>query len=176
MEHLYVITKDPGINGSTFRIFKSLTINNQMKRAFLLIALIFFCSANANAQSMADSLRVIFADSVYLRTPQTSYYSKRFTPTVADINTADSILVNFLQQDPHGSLTASSFPGYYRQYAGNMRGGQNFIYVIGTCNKPSWFREQIGLYFIKGGGSCYFNTIISLLTGKIIEFHINAPK
>jgi hypothetical protein len=147
-----------------------------MIKIFLLLPAFFLTgSSYSKAQFMPDSLRVIFSEKETMRLPVTADYSKRFTPSLNQINTADSIIKSFLLNKPFEHLTSNRFESYYRQYAGNMQGGQNFLYVIGSCDKPEYFSKRFGL-FMMGGGSCYFTAIISLLNMKVLKFAINAPK
>ena len=67
--------------------------------------------------------------------------------------------------------------GYYHQFISAIDSkGNKLIYVNGFCRTGSndWWKTH--LHQVKGGGACYYDVVVNLLTRQYSNFGINAPK
>lgn len=142
--------------------------------------LIFFASfliatINVSGQLLQDTRRVIFLKEtpvLFNLTKDTAL--QRFTPTSDDIDSVDSFLNQYFltisnQGDKHPNVD-----NYYRQYVGFWIKGKKCIYINASCRQPDYFLKNT--YYPKGGGECYFRTLVDLNDKKISDFYFNAPK
>ena len=143
-------------------------------RILLFYTLIIF-SLKVSGQLQEGEKRVIFLKEtpVYFHLTKDSIYS-RFTPTVTNIDSADLFLRAYLLKNKYYDNTSVNLDAYFRQYVGILLNGQQTIFVNASCRKPEYFLENT--YYPKGGGSCYFQTLIDISNRKVFKFFFNAPK
>jgi len=141
----------------------------------LILFCLFICTSNLFGQITYGEKRVAFDQEkkvlIYLGN---NIPYLRFTPTVADIDSADSFLQKyfltiFTKQNNHPKLE-----NYYRQYVGVIQNGLKCIYINASYKKENYFLENT--FYPKGGGEGYFQTVVNINDKKIINFHFNAPK
>jgi hypothetical protein len=133
------------------------------------------CTSNLLGQTIYGEKRVAFPQEkkVIISIGDISTY-QRFSPTVTDIDIADSLLQNYFltiltKQNKHPSLE-----NYYRQYVGVVKNGIKCIYINASYKKKKYFLENT--FYPKGGGQGYFRTLIDINNKSVINFHFNASK
>jgi hypothetical protein len=145
-----------------------------MRPLVFLITIFLTLAVNVSGQITQGEKRVIFPQEkkVLIDITQDTLY-KRFTPTLADIDSADVFLKQYL-------LTINKdkkhyqFDDYYRQYVGLFLKGRKCIFVNASCQKTEYFFENT--YYPKGGGQCFFQTLVDSYNKKVLDFFFNAPK
>lgn len=100
--------------------------------------------------------------------------SKRFTPSSTDVQKADSLLLDYLHKSKDLKDISGTYHSYFRQYVGLIKPGYKRVYINAFCRKPDHFKENTA--YPRGGGKCYFRTIINLGSLQIEDFNYNAPK
>lgn len=66
----------------------------------------------------------------------------RFTPSLAEIDSADKYLVPQLTRDTPADRNPLSLHLYCRQYVGFFRDGRKYVFINAACNKPDYFTEN----------------------------------
>ncbi|MBL7893118.1 MAG: hypothetical protein JNL63_10840 [Bacteroidia bacterium] len=99
--------------------------------------------------------------------------SSRFTPIPDEITLVDSIVKAHIKEK-FPQATTVQVDKYYRQYYGSIMMSQRIVYVNACCTKPEKFFEE--MYFVKGGGNCYFTARVNLQSKKIMSFKFNAAQ
>ena len=102
----------------------------------------------------------------------------RFTPSVDEVNIADSlaeIRVKEYMKDYVWPASRSDYKSYYRQYVGYVNEQNNKIIFINSFCRPvePWTKQ---LVLALGGGYCWINMKIDLDTKGTFDFYVNAPK
>jgi hypothetical protein len=100
--------------------------------------------------------------------------AQRFTPSQSEVQKADSLLVKYLGGSKELNEISDKYPNYFRQYVGVEKPGLKGVYINAFCRKPDFFTSDT--FYPKGGGKCYFRTLINLGTSKVEDFSYNAPK
>ncbi|MDB5199639.1 MAG: hypothetical protein JWO92_1602 [Chitinophagaceae bacterium] len=133
----------------------------------LFIGFLFFAST-ANSQIIIDSFRVIFPANKTLYLFNDTI--KRFTPTIIEIEKADSIakLNNSLKNE------IKNYESYFKQYVGLIIKNEKNIFINAVCVKFECFFTNI--CDAKGGGGCFFKVQIDLGKQYAFDFRKNAPK
>ncbi len=141
----------------------------------LILFCLFIYTLNLSGQTTYGEKRVAFPQErqVIINIGDINPY-QRFTPTIKDIDSADSFLQNYFltiytKENSHPSLEK-----YFRQYVGIIQNGQKFVYINASYNKGDYFLENT--FYPKGGGQGYFRTFIDIHNKKVIRFDFNAPK
>lgn len=149
------------------RFFKSARV---ILSVYLLTA-----TLQVSGQVLQDAKRVIFPEDIPILFDLIEDSTlKRFTPGLPDIDSADAILKqHFLTFNAEGEKSIDPV-NYYRQYAGFWIDGKKFIFLNASCRQTDYFMKNT--YYPRGGGQCYFRTLINLYDKKINSFYFNAPK
>lgn len=144
-----------------------------MKPALLfclnLIAITAFSQTNGKQFAFNKQIKISHSeiDSQY----------KRFTPTVRDLQLADSISkIHIKKNHAKYPWTAeiTDYNSYYHQYVGYLNGKQEkIIFVNSFCSVVQDWKTQ--LVQTSGGGSCYFNIKVDLSTRKAYNLNVNSP-
>jgi hypothetical protein len=100
--------------------------------------------------------------------------AKRFAPSSNEVRIADSLLLKYLGNSNELKAIGDTFHSYFRQYVGVEKPGLKGIYINAFCRKPDYFTEDT--VYPKGGGICYFRTLINISSLKVEDFSYNAPK
>jgi hypothetical protein len=137
--------------------------------AFLIIAI------TASGQILQDVKRVIFLKGTSILFDLTKDNpQQRFTPTASEIDSADLVLDNYFLTIDSVNSKNHQVDNYFRQYVGLWLKGQKIIFINCSCHKPDHFSENS--FYPKGGGQCYFRTLININTKQVCQFYFNAPK
>lgn len=143
---------------------------------WLLNIIILIAVLPVSAQTLQDKYRVIFLKETPVLFEQLLPDSnlQRFTPSPAEIDSADRYLMTPLTHDTPADRSPSALNLYYRQYAGFLRDGTKYIFVNAACRKPDYFTKNT--FYPKGGGNCYFRALVNLELGSVEQLLINAPR
>lgn len=136
---------------------------------FLTLISLSFIS---NAQDEGGDKTVIFPKEKVVHSANDSPTS-RFTPISDEVIEVDAIVKAYIKEK-YPNETSVNVDNYYRQYYGSILMGQRAIFINGCCTKPEKFTEE--MFFVKGGGNCYFNAKVNLKTKKIMSFKFNSGK
>jgi hypothetical protein len=133
--------------------------------------------SNISAQILIDSTRVIFEKHIATTVDlNNDSIISRFTPTVEEILFADSIIHQHVSQKHSHVLPYFSKNIYYKQYVGILTVNGKIIYVNAQCNEiPEQFLTNTTAY-ARGGGSCFYRSLVLLNNGEIQQFRFNAPR
>lgn len=138
-----------------------------------LLFLVIFLPVSAQLHS--DGKRFIFdKETSVLFDPFSDSSLPRFTPSLAEIDSADKYLVTQLTRDTPADRNPPALNLYYRQYVGFFRDGRKYIFINAACNKSEYFTENT--WYPRGGGNCYFRAWIDLEQQKVEKLLFNAPK
>ena len=141
---------------------------------FFLIAFLII-TITVSGQILQDEKRVIFLKETSILFDLTKDNpQQRFTPTATEIDSADSVLDNYFLTINSVNSKNHHVDKYFRQYVGLWLKGQKIIFISASCHKPDYFSENT--FYPKGGGQCYFRTLIDINTKQVYQFYFNAPK
>lgn len=151
-----------------------LLFNKGLVRSTVFICLSIL-TTDVFGQMQIDTKRVIFLkETPILFDLKKDTSISRFTPTMEDINTSDTLLRQYFIQLHFKDSRYTLVDDFYKQYAGLRIKGRNCIFINASCRPKDYFLQNT--YHPKGGGQCYFQTIIDLDNKKNIEFYFNAPR
>src|SRR5688500_10015766 len=137
----------------------------------------FLINSNLSAQILMDSTRVVFTkqSDVKIDLCADSILS-RFTPTAQEIEFVDSIILQHVYSKFPHVLPFFLKSIYYRQYVGVFTTNGKIIYINAQCNnKPDMFLTYASLQY-RGGGKCYYQSLIKLNSRQFQEFRFNTPR
>jgi len=141
---------------------------------FIFIVVSTFTINVLGQQSQGDNRVIFFKEtSILLDLPKESSYT-RFTPSITDINSADLFLKEYFFSTLNLDTSVVQLDNYFRQYIGLLLTGERIIFINASCRKPDYFLQNT--YYPKGGGKCYFRTLVDIDNKKILNFNFNAPK
>jgi len=143
-----------------------------MKLCTALILIFLTFAVNAAGQITYGEKRVVFTEEkrINLTTQRDTSY-ERFTPTLADIDSADAFFQKHLIS--RNKNTALKIQDYYRQYVGLKTKDKKCVFINAACKKPDDFLENTFLVF--GGGDCYLQGDVDINNKKVFNFYSNAP-
>ncbi len=145
-------------------------VNKGFVRLIVFICL-FHSITFTYGQQQVDSKRVIFfKETQVLLDLKNDATINRFTPSLADIDNADSLLNQYFKTN-NATIFIDSI---YRQYVGLRINYKKCIYINASCRQPDHFLQNT--YYPKGGGRCYFRTIVDVDAKWVVEIGFNAPK
>jgi hypothetical protein len=142
-----------------------------MKLALTLCIILF--AFVSKAQTVTDSFSVIFPAEKILQLQERAAYT-RFTPTIADINTADSIAAAYILLNKEQYKWTKPYKNYFKQYAGLVADGKLIIFINAMHKKQDCFLQYI--CDAKGGGTGFFKIKIDINKKELMQLRINAPK
>ncbi len=135
----------------------------------------YIITTHVFGQKQLDAKRVVFLKEIpVLFDLKKDTSIKRFTPTTQDIDSIDILLTQYFLQINSMDSKHLFITDYYRQYVGLCISGKKRIFINASCNQPDYFLKNT--YYPKGGGHCYFRTLVDLDDKKVSEFYFNAPK
>ena len=138
--------------------------------SFLLIV-----TTNVTGQLLQDPKRVIFfKETAVAMSYLTDTAIERFTPKLADIDLADSILTDYFLSIKLNQNKHLKPKDYFTQYVGTLINGSKYIFINAACYETESFLKNT--YGPKGGGQGYFKTLIDIENKKVLKFYFNAPK
>lgn len=137
-----------------------------MKKLFIFCIILY--SLLTFAQIKLTDKDVLFAtgQKIYLEREIDNYI--QFLPNSKNIEFTNSLLKSELQKEK------IDYENYYFQYVGVKTSDKKFIYVNASCIKKEYFESQI--LTVKGGGKCYFISLINIEKNSIEFLKFNAPK
>lgn len=143
-----------------------------MKQLVILMTLFGCFALRTNGQVMYGKHRVVFEarTKINLTVKRDTPY-ERFTPTLQQIDSADSIVQNYFKTNQ--KTKTKQIGSYYRQYVGPKTKTDQIIFIKAACVKPDDFSKNTFLTF--GGGDCFFETDINLTGKEILYIYFNAP-
>lgn len=143
-------------------------------RSILAFVLLLFVH-NSYGQQLLDDKRVLFyGDTRVMLDLSKEDSPRRFTPIINEVDSADAVLAIYLRSVIKKSGGNVDLDTYYRQYVGLWLNGRRYIYVNATCRKPDYFLKDTD--YPKGGGPCYFRTLVDPISKRVDRFNFNAPK
>lgn len=136
---------------------------------------LYSITPNVSAQVQPDTKRVIFLKETQILCDLIEdTAAQRFTPTVGDMDSVDSLLGQYFKQKGTGNIPQITIHNYYRQFAGFWINGKRCVFVNASCRYPDYFLQNT--YYPRGGGQCYFRAMVDLDNRKMIGFYFNAPR
>lgn len=152
----------------------SFLIKNSLLRLTVFICLSIL-TTHVLGQTRIDTKRVIFLkETPILFDLKNDTSVSRFTPTLEDINIIDTLLSQQFARVDFKDNRYTLIIDYYKQYVGLWIKGRKYIFINTSCRLQDYFLRNT--YYPKGGGQCYFRTLVDLNEKKITEFHFNAPR
>jgi len=120
------------------------------------------------AQVKLTDKEVLFAtgQKIYLEKELDNYI--QFLPNIKNIEFTNSLLKSELRKEK------IDYDNYYFQYVGVKTFDKKYIYVNASCSKKDYFESKI--LTVKGGGKCYFISLINIEKNRIEFLKFNAPK
>lgn len=142
-----------------------------------ILALIFVFSVaiSVSGQSWLDSKRIVFPkESLVLLDliPDSSF--QRFTPNREEVDSVDRYLSLYLAEMDDQPGRKVNIAGYNRQYVGVVMKGRKCVFINAACRLTDSFSKNTA--YPKGGGTCFFRTLIDLDQKEVLSCLFNAPK
>ncbi|HUM70367.1 MAG TPA: hypothetical protein PLK31_16155, partial [Chloroflexota bacterium] len=94
-----------------------------------------------------------------------------WTPTAVEVMALEDGLAAYLQEGEWGQLV-ERLPDYTRQYAGFVRGDEQFIYANFFCRVEGTAWQETAV-IVADGGDCYFQVVYNVDTGEFVSVSVN---
>ena len=149
-----------------------------VSRAKTLCSVILFILLSPVVYGQLTDHQFILSKNVQVSHSEIDNGYTRFTPTIKDIQRADSVSKDYIKahRDKYPwTKEIINYDQHYRQYVGYLNlNHQKTIFVNGFCRPETKADES--LVDVRGGGSCFFNIKVDLSSKKAFNLNVNAPR